>query len=139
MRRGKERLAHLRAVGMFRSLTDKELALVDRLGVELDVPAGDVLVKEGSRGREFYVLLSGKAEVTRGGAVLGVLGPGDHFGELALLDPHPRQATVTMTADGSVLELPQREFWQLLTDLPQLSLKVLQGLARLVHAEQKPL
>ena len=137
MRRDKEHLAHLRAVAMFRSLSDKELALVDRLGVEFDAKAGEVLVKEGSPGREFYVLLVGTAEVTRDGQVVGLLGPGDHFGELALLDPHPRQATVTMTADGSVLEVPQREFWQLLTDLPQLSLKVLQGLARLVHAEQK--
>ena len=136
MSRRKERLEHLRAVPLFRALNEKELALVDRLGVESATAAGEVLVKEGARGREFYVITSGKAEVTRGGKVVGVLGPGDHFGELALLDPQPRLATVTMTVDGAVLELPQREFWQLLSDVPAISLKVLQGLARMMHAER---
>lgn len=134
MRRSKDRLAHLREVPLFRTLNAKELALVDRLGVEQDAAAGSVLVKQGSRGREFYVVMSGKADVVRDGRVVAVLGPGDHFGELALLDPQPRAATVTMRSDGTVLELPQREFWQLLTDVPSLSLKMLQALARTVHA-----
>jgi CRP-like cAMP-binding protein len=133
MARRNERLEHLRAVPLFRALNAKELALVDRLGIESPAAAGEVIVKEGTRGREFYVVTSGKAEITRGGKVIGVLGPGDHFGELALLDPQPRVATVTMTVDGAVLELPQREFWQLLTDVPTISLKVLQGLARMMH------
>jgi CRP-like cAMP-binding protein len=134
MSRRNERFEHLRAVPLFRALNTKELALIDRLGTEFPATAGEVLVKEGARGREFYIITNGKAEVTRGGRVIGLLGPGDHFGELALLDPQPRLATVTMISDGAVMELPQREFWQLLTDLPAISLKVLQGLARKMHA-----
>ncbi|MDX6199313.1 MAG: hypothetical protein QOJ79_2464 [Actinomycetota bacterium] len=136
MSRGKARLEHLRAVPLFRTLNAKELALVDRLGYESPQRAGEVLVKQGAAGREFYIITSGKAEVTRDGHVVSVLGPGDHFGELALLDPQPRLATVTMTADGSVMELPQREFWQLLMDVPAISLKVLQALARMMHVER---
>jgi CRP/FNR family transcriptional regulator len=136
MARSKARLEHLRAVPLFRTLNAKELALVDKLGYESPQPAGEVLVKQGASGREFYIVTNGKAEVTRDGHVVGVLGPGDHFGELALLDPQPRLATVTMTSDGSVMELPQREFWQLLTDVPSISLKVLQALARMMHAER---
>jgi CRP-like cAMP-binding protein len=136
MARSKERLEHLRGVPLFRALNTKELALIDRLGIESPAAAGEVVVKEGSSGREFYVITSGKAEVTRGDRVVGILGPGDHFGELALLDPQPRLATVTMTVDGAVLELPQREFWQLLTDVPGISLKILQALARMMHAQR---
>lgn len=136
MRRNKDRLEHLKAVPMFAALDDKDLALVDRLAERVDVAAGKQLLREGALGHEFYVLLSGKAEVTRGGVSVAVLGPGDHVGELALLDPQPRNATVTMTADGTVLEVTQREFWQLLEDVPLLARKVLQGLARRLHADE---
>ena len=136
MRRLKERLAHLRAVPMFQACNDKELGDVARLAEETAVAAGDVLVREGTRGHEFYVIISGKAEVTRNGRTVAVLGPGDYFGELALLDPHTRSATVTMTDAGDVLEISQREFWQLLTDVPVLPRKLLQGLARRLHEEQ---
>ena len=122
---------------MFSALDESELALVDRLAEKLDVPAGHVLMTEGEIGREFYVLLDGTAEVVRGATTVASLGPGDHVGELALLDPEPRNATVTMTSDGEVLAVTQREFWQLLTDVPLLSRKVLQVLARRLHAADR--
>jgi len=67
---------------------------------------------------------------------VAVLGPGDYFGELALLDPQPRSATTTMLSDGELLEVTQREFWQLVTDVPALARKLLHGLARRLHAEE---
>ena len=137
MRRNRDRLAHLRAVPVFSALDDSELALVDRLAETLDVPAGHVLMTEGAAGKEFYVLLEGTADVVRGTTTVASLGPGDHVGELALLDPEPRNATVTMTSDGTVLAVTQREFWQLLTDVPLLSRKVLKALARRLHAADK--
>lgn len=135
MRRSKDHLAQLRAVPMLAALDDKELALVDRLAERLEVAAGRDLLRQGTVGHEFYLLLTGKAEVVRDGEVVAVLGPGDHVGELALLDPQPRTATVTVTADATVLEVTQREFWQLLEDVPLLARKVLQGLARRLHAD----
>ncbi|GAC1363856.1 MAG: hypothetical protein NVSMB4_19990 [Acidimicrobiales bacterium] len=133
MRNTKERLAHLRAVPMFQVCTDKELLLIAKLGEELPVKTGEAVVAEGTIGHEFYVLVSGKAEVTRTGRCVATLGPGDYFGELALLDPQPRTATVSMLSDGEVIEVSQREFWQLLTDVPALSRKLLQGMARRMH------
>lgn len=135
MRSKDMRIAHLRSVPMFQTCTDKELLQVARLAEQIDVPAGEVLVREGRLGHEFYVVAAGKAEVAHGDTVVAVLGPGDYFGELALLDPQPRTATVTMVEAGEVLEISQREFWSLLRDVPALPLKLLQGMARRLHAE----
>ena len=79
----------LRAVPLFRACTRKELTEIVRLAERCDVAAGDQLVKEGTRTKEFYLIVDGKAEVSRAGSMLNVLGVGDHFGELALLDPAP--------------------------------------------------
>ena len=123
----------LRAVPLFSACTRKELTEIARLAERLEVDAGEVLVKEGARTKEFYLILDGKAEVSRGGATLAVLGSGEYFGELALLDPAPRNATVTMTTSGQVLCLAQREFATLLTDVPTLTAQLLKGLARRIH------
>lgn len=132
--RGKAaRLEHLRAVPMLRAFTKKELELVDRLAEVLDVKAGQALVTEGERGHEFFVIADGKAEVTRGGSTVATLGPGDHFGELAVLDPQPRTASVTMASDGQVMILTEREFYRMLQEAPTLSRKLLIGLARRLH------
>jgi CRP/FNR family transcriptional regulator, cyclic AMP receptor protein len=124
---------YLRAVAIFRACTRKELVEIGRLAERCDVESGEVLVKEGTRTKEFYLLLDGKAEVTRDGILLAVLGPGQYFGELALLDPAPRNATVTMTSAGQVLVLGQLEFATLLRDIPALTSQVLKGLARRIH------
>jgi CRP-like cAMP-binding protein len=76
--------------------------------------------------------------VTRGDKLVQMLGPGDICGELAALDPAPRNATVTMVTDGTVLAMGQREFDTLLEDLPTLSRRVLVNLAHRVHAADEP-
>ena len=129
----------LRAVPMFRACSIRELEQVARLADEIVVAAGEELVREGSRGAEFYVLAEGKAEVTRGSATLAMLGPGDFFGELSLLEPGPRNATVTMVSPGRVLVLAQRQFFTLLADQPAVTTKLLVGMARRLHeADARP-
>jgi len=123
----------LRAVPLFSACTRKELVEIARLAERIDVAAGDILVREGTRTKEFYLILDGKAEVTRDGTAVAVLGQGQHFGELALLDPAPRNATVAMTTPGQVLCIAQREFATLLNDVPALSGQLLKGLARRIH------
>jgi CRP/FNR family cyclic AMP-dependent transcriptional regulator len=129
----KDRHATLRAVPMFQTCNDKELGRIGKLAEQLSAAAGEVMTAEGKTGNEFYVLVSGKATVSRAGKQIATLGPGDFFGELALLDPHPRTATVTMATDGELLEVTQREFWTLVDDIPGLARKLLQGLARRMH------
>lgn len=90
---------------------------------------GVELVVEGETGNALYVLLDGTARVYRGGDPVGHLGPGDYFGELALLHPSPRAATVVTTTESEVAVLGARIFNVLLRDIPQLSIEMLAQLA----------
>lgn len=124
---------YLRSLPMFRACTDKQMAEVSRLVETLDLPQGDVVVRQGSIGQEVFVLVSGAAEVVRDGTVVDTVGPGEFFGELSLLDPGPRNATVRMTSPGRVLSLSQRSFFTLLRDVPGVVEALLAGLAQRVH------
>ena len=86
------RIDRLRSVPLFGSCSDKELAFIASRADEVDVPAGRVLTEKGKSGGDFFVILEGKAEVD---AIQGkrTLGPGDFFGEIALIDNGPRTAT----------------------------------------------
>ena len=119
----------LAAVPLFRGLSRKELELVGRRVDQVTVDAGRVLVEDGRGGREFFVVLDGLAAVSRNGADLGVLVPGDCFGELALLDRGPRAATVTAMTSMEVLVFEQRAFKGLLSSVPQLAMNLLALLA----------
>jgi CRP-like cAMP-binding protein len=125
---------YLRAVPVFSSCTPKELSQIAQLVERVDVTSGDTLVREGTRTSEFFIIIAGEAEVSRDGEIVATLGSGDHFGELALLDPAPRNATVTMSSSGQVLVLAQREFYTLVRDVPGLVKQLLTGLAQRVHA-----
>jgi CRP-like cAMP-binding protein len=124
---------YLRTVPMFSACSSNELGEIARLIERIEVTEGAVLVREGTRNKEFFVLVDGYAVVSRRGQTLGMLAPGRHFGELALLDPAPRKATVTMATDGEVLVLSQRDFHALVRDIPGLVKQLLTGLAQRVH------
>ncbi len=133
MARRDQYLAHLAEVPMFSACTKKELTEVGKHADEVSFEPGATLVKEGAPGQEFFILLSGKASVTRKGREVAVLGPGDWFGELALLDKSPRNATVTASAPVSVLVLSQRSFKGLLSEIPTIGARLLTGMARRLH------
>lgn len=133
--RNASRVNALKAVPMFAAFADKELEAVAKVIEVVDVPAGEVLVKEGARGHEFYVISEGQADVIQSGKTVATLKAGDFFGELAVLDPQPRTATVQMSAAGQVMILSEREFFSLLSSAPTLSRKLLIGLARRLHAQ----
>ena len=78
---------------------------------------GEVLTKEGRIGREFFLILSGTVGVTQKGRRVNTLGPGEFFGELAVLNPGPRNATVTALSDVDVLIIGPREF-AAMADIP---------------------
>jgi len=129
------RTAALRAVPLFTAFADKELSAVAKVIEVVDVKADEVLVTQGQRGHEFYVIAEGTADVVRDGAKVASLSAGQWFGELAVLNPQPRNATVTMTTAGQVLILSEREFFSLLATAPSLSRKLLIGLASRLHSE----
>jgi CRP-like cAMP-binding protein len=130
----------LRQTWLFSGLNRRELATVARTADQIGVPAGTVLIKEGDRGREFYLILRGTAAVRRGPRKVASLGPGRYFGELALLDRGPRSATVVAETDMELLVLEQRAFGGVLQEIPGLALKLLVATAqRLREADTKAL
>ncbi len=126
---------YLRTVPIFRGLGHRELVQLASAFERVTVPAGaDLVVQGGAGGHEFFLILDGFAQVLRDGRLVATLTRGDYFGELALLDPAPRNATVRMTTDGELLIAGQREFWALVDTVPALSRQLMSGLAQRVHA-----
>ena len=120
----------LAKIPLFKECTKKELQAVSRLVTPVGVKAGKVLTKEGDAGREFMIIASGTATVRRKGRKITTLGPGDFFGELALLAGVPRTATVIAETDMVVEALNRAEFATLLDESPSIARKVLSAVAK---------
>ena len=134
MAKASKELEYLATVPLFSALSRTELRQVVQSAEELDVDAGYELVKEGRVGREFFLILSGQAVVRRGGRKVVTLGPGQWFGELALIDNEPRSATVVAATDMKLLVLGQAEFGGLLDSIPGIAAKLLNGMAHRLRA-----
>jgi CRP-like cAMP-binding protein len=120
----------LRRAPLFEGLAKSHLTELARLSDEMEVEAGTVLCREGQTGQEFFVLLDGKAEVTsKDGIRLQTVGPGDFFGEMALLEPVKRTATVTATTAVHFFVLTRQSFQRMLDENPQVERRVLRALA----------
>lgn len=130
MRNAIDRLAHLRGLPIFADCTDDELAEIDGLSDEIRVPAGRFLIRQGDIGREFIIVIEGQAVVTRDDIAVARLGPGDFFGELALLAATERNATVTAETDLLVTVIDRRGFQTLLEDSPSLTRSLLRSTAK---------
>jgi CRP-like cAMP-binding protein len=118
------------SVPLFSACSKKDLGLVAKRAEDVKVEAGKVLVSEGAAGAEFFVIIEGTAKVTRHGQEVAKLGAGDFFGDLALLDRAPRNATITAETPMELVVLGQREFSALIDEVPGFAHKLLAGLAR---------
>ena len=116
-------------VPLFAGLAKKELGQVASIADEIDLPADKVLIREGERGREFFVLLEGEAEVTRKGEKLATRRAGEFFGEVALVSNLPRIATVRTSKPVRALVIRDVDFRALLQRTPAIAVKVLQAVA----------
>ena len=119
----------LAQVPLFSACSKKELQQLARRAEERRVDAGTVLVREGAAGDAFYVIVSGQADVDRHGTVVATIGAGTFFGDLALLDMAPRNATVTATTDMDLVVLGQPEFSAMIDESSAFARKLLKGLA----------
>ncbi len=119
----------LSAVPLFSTCTKSELRTIANLGTQVEVAEGAVLTEQGKPGREFYLLIRGEARCEVDGEQVATFGPGDFFGEMAMLDRRPRNATVIVTAEAEVLVLSASEFNGLLGSAPTISKKVLAAAA----------
>ena len=130
MRLGKDgKIELIKKVPLFSKLSKKGLEEVAHIADELDLPKGKVMAEEGDRGREFFVLLEGEADVTKGDRSINTMHGGDFFGEIALVTKMPRTATVTATTDVRVLVITERDFGSLLKHSEEIGLSVAEALA----------
>ena len=136
MRRGaNSKVELLGRVPLFAGLSRRDLQRIARIADEIDLREGKQLISEGSSGRQFFILLDGGADVRRKGRRLNTMGPGDFFGEIALLSDRLTTATVTTTEPSRALVITRTSFKSLLRDEPSVQLKVLQALADRVPAD----
>ena len=126
----------IKGAPLFENCSKQDLQRIAQIADQLDLRAGKVLIREGERGREFFVIVSGEVDVHRKGRKVTTLGPGSFVGEMALLSKAPRSATVTAVTPVDVLVITDRAFLDLLDRVPELWLKVARALAERVGADQ---
>jgi CRP-like cAMP-binding protein len=135
VRRGNSKVDLIKRVPLFSKLSRSKLNEVASIADEIDLPRGKELTREGERGREFFVLIEGEAEVRKSGRRVNTLGPGDFLGEISLVTKVPRTATVTTNEPTRALVITDRAFAQLLRDSPQISQGVLEAMGERLSEE----
>jgi CRP-like cAMP-binding protein len=123
-------LTHLASVPLFSRCHRAELKSLARRTADINAGPGQVLVHEGHGAHDFFVIVSGEAEVSRAGQVAARLREGDWFGELGLLHPAVRDATVTAVTPMELIVLAQWDFEQALEEAPGMTRRLLAGMAR---------
>ena len=117
----------LKRVPLFAELDRRNLTKLAKRFREHIAPAGSIVVREGSMsGVGFFVIVDGEASVSVGGTVVATLGPGDHFGEIALVSEAERTATVTATTELHLLEIPLYDFREFALENADVTWKLLQ-------------
>jgi CRP/FNR family transcriptional regulator, cyclic AMP receptor protein len=128
-----EKLDKLRRVPLFVGLGGKQLERLGMLTDEVDLPAGRVLMRQGDRGEELFIVMRGGLSVERDGRQVAIRGPDAFVGEISLVDGGPRTATVTLTEDSTLLVVGRPQFKQLLEEFPEVRLQILEALAQRVR------
>ena len=119
--------ARLRKLALFAELSDEERQRVAKWAEEVEVPVRKHLVEEGELGYEFFVIQEGRAEVRRGEEVIAELGPGDFFGEIALLEEHRRTASVIAAEPIRAIVMTRRDFNEMQAELPSVAAQIRQA------------
>jgi CRP-like cAMP-binding protein len=122
-------IAQLANVPLFSGCSQKDLQTVARAVKDIKHKAGTVVAREGDPGVGLFIITDGSTDVTVGGKPMAKLGPGDFFGEIALLDGGPRTATVTAVTDIRLLGLTEWVFRGLMVEHAEIAVKVLQSMA----------
>jgi len=118
----------------FEGLSRGELLELAKVTEDMEVEEGKVLTREGQSGSEFFVIIDGEVSVTKDGQQIRTLGPGDFFGEIALLEDTPRTATVVAKTPLRFFVLTRQSFRSMLAHQPELERKVLAALEERVRA-----
>ena len=136
-----DKVEFLSKTPLFESCSEKNVKSIAEQTKTRKFSAGEKIVTEGSqKTMGFYLVLEGEAKVSRAGHHLGDYGPGDYFGEIALLlDDTPRTATVTATTELTVLALARWDFKALLKTNPEIAVELMGVLAQRLAATDQVL
>ena len=128
----------LKGVPLFSGVRDRELKRLANVMRESRFNEGDAIATEGRSGVGFFVIEEGNASVSLHGEIIRTLGPGDHFGEIALIDEGPRSATVTASTDLRCRGMAAWEFRSFVQEHPEVAWPLLQTLvSRLREAQDR--
>ena len=133
----RETAVALSGVPLFADLPKRHLQRLAREADELTFATGEQIVREGSLGETLFVVMEGRAKVTRNGRRVGEVLPGDFFGELSAIDGGPRTASITAVTPVRVVRLFRRTLRKLLDDEPQLTVKILDGVVRRIRQVER--
>ena len=123
------KIEHLQTVSLFSGCSDEELERIAGMADEIAVPAGYVLVYEGDWGHEVFVVAEGEAEVTAVGRMLALLDAGAVIGELAVLNPAPRTATVVAASPMRFFVFEDHAFESVLSEFPAIARRTMTDVA----------
>jgi CRP-like cAMP-binding protein len=124
----------LRRVDLFVDMSNRQLGRLAKSFRESRFAAGETIAAEGTRGVGFFVIGEGMVRYSVGGEDRGLGGPGDYFGEIALIDDGPRTATVTADTDVIAYGLVSWEFQPLVEENAAMAWELLQGMAKRLRA-----
>ncbi len=113
--------ADLSTLALFGDLSDDQLGRIASACEELTVDEGAVLVQEGDFGHAVFAIRSGTAAVVHEGTVVNTLGPGDYFGEIAVMSGGRRSASVVATSTVTLVTIFNRELWRLEREAPEIT------------------
>jgi CRP-like cAMP-binding protein len=123
-----EKVLVLKSASLFNQTPDNVLADVAQRVQEISFEAGDLIFNKGDFGDSLYIIISGTVQVWDGPHLLNELGEGDIFGELALLDPAPRSASVKTVAPTRLLQLDAAHFRTILEERPEVPVAIIRVL-----------
>ena len=130
----------LRNVDLFAGLSTKELETVADACKQAQFSDGDNIVTQGDPSARLYVIVDGTADVFVHGAKVESVGPGDYFGEIAVIDEQPRAATVTATSPVTALSLANFNVKRLIRTVPDIGIKMLRkACERIRSLESEPI
>ena len=132
----KERLEQLSRVRLFEGLNGADLRHIVNVSGVVSHEAGKTIIKEGDSGVGFELILEGEVRVARKGRTVARLGPGDFFGEMALIDEGPRTASIIATSEVTTIGIASWDFKPLVKTRPGMAWALLVHLTKRLRDEQ---